>query len=205
MSPPAPAAKPIAKTIYYTLIGLVALAVVALGVAVYVATNVLKEKSQEVQDARLRSAVVELNQSNLRKAKADIDKYKELATVAASIVPQDKDQTQTVREIANLAAQNGVEIGSITFPASSLGNANAAPTTPSQLTPVKGIPGVYVLPITVKTDDKVPADFHSFINFLDALEHNRRTALVTGIDLHPALKKPGKLLFTLTLSEFIKP
>ncbi len=197
-----PSAKPPAKTTYYILLGVIVLAIIAVGVAVYSSTNMLQKKSQDVRKARLRNAVVEQNQTILRKAKADIEHYKDLAKVASEIVPQDKDQTQTVREISNLAAQQGVILGAITFPASSLGDPKA---TLSQLTPVKGIAGVYILPITVRSDAKIPSDYANFIKFLDALEHNRRTALVVGIDLQPQEKKPNKVFFTLTIQEYIKP
>ena len=81
-----------AKNLYYLLCGLVVVAILALGACVYLATGFLKEKSKGVHDARLKTAVLEQREAALRKAKADIEKYKGLAEIAKSIVPQDKDQ-----------------------------------------------------------------------------------------------------------------
>jgi len=47
--------------------------------------------------------------------------------------------------------------------------------------------------------------YASFINFLSALEHNRRTAQISAITLQPSTNNPNLLAFTLTLNEYIKP
>jgi len=192
-----------AKHLYFMLSGVIVIAVLALGACVYLATGFLKEKSKDVRDARLLTMVLERRQSGLRKAKNDIEKYKHLAEIAKSIVPQDKDQAQTVREISNLAAANNVKLGSISFPSSSLGAAKS--TSDAQLKSVKSIPGTFVLNITVRSDSKTPAAYTNFLSFLKALEQNRRTALVTGISLTPDQKTPSKIQFSLTIDEYIKP
>jgi hypothetical protein len=191
-----------AKKTYWLLLGAVGLSLIALIVCVIIASNLLASQSRHLVKARTESMVLEGKQEQLAKAKSDISKYKDLADIAKSIVPQDKDQAQTVREIVNLAAANGVKLGSITFPTSALGDAKV---THSQLTPVQNIPGVYRLEITVQSDSGSPATYTSFINFLDALEHNRRTALVSGITLTPESNDPNKLAFTLIVNEYIKP
>lgn len=191
-----------AKRVYLILSGLIVLSLLALAGCGYAADKFLKDKSKDVHDARLKTMVLEAQQAGLRKAKSDIDKYKDLAEIAKDIVPQDKDQAQTVREISNLAAKNGVRLGGITFPTSTLG---AKATTDSQLKPVKSIEGTYVLDITVRSDSKISAPYSSLLGFLQSLESNRRTALVTGITLTPDAKSPGKVQFSLTISEYIKP
>jgi hypothetical protein len=192
-----------ARTVYLMLNGLIIVSLIVLGVCAYMATGFLKGKSKVVHDARLRTMVLEDKQSSLRKAKTDIEKYGELAKTAQSIVPQDKDQAKTVREIASLAAANNVRLGGITFPSSSLGAAGAKGD--AQLKAVESIHGTYALNITVLSDSKVSVRYDDFINFLKALEQNRRTALVTGISLTPDTKNPGKLQFTLTINEYVKP
>lgn len=190
-----------ARKLYFLLCGLIVIAVLLLGVCVYLALGFLKDKSKDVHDARLKTMVLEQRQNGLRKARADIDKYKDLAEIAESIVPQDKDQAQTVREISNLAAANGVKLGSISFPTSSLG----AQGVDAQLKPVPTIPGTFVLNIAINSDGKVSAPYNNVLNFLSALEQNRRTALVTGITLTPDTKSPGRVQFSLTIDEYIKP
>ena len=191
-----------AKRVYFILSGLIVAAVLALGACVYIANSFLKTKSKDVHDARLKTLVMEQTQSSLQKAKSDIEKYKGLSEIAKDIVPQDKDQVQTVREISNLAAKNGIRLGGITFPTSTLGGSGK---DDSQLKPVKSINGTYTLVITVRSDSKASATYTNFLQFLQDLEKNRRTALVTGIALTPDAKAPNKVQFSLTISEYIKP
>jgi hypothetical protein len=190
-----------AKRLYYVLLGAIALLLVALLFCAYTANNLLQSQSTAVLDAKTKGGVFEEKEKRLAKARADITKYQDLAEIAKSIVPQDKDQAQAVRELVSIAESKGVKLGSITFPSSSLGDNKPN----SQLKAVTGIAGVYSLDITVQSDAKTPAPFGSFIAFLDALEHNRRTALVDSIVIQPDTARPDRLSFTLTLREYIKP
>jgi hypothetical protein len=112
-----------------------------------------------------------------------------------------------VREIVTIAGQSGIKLGSIAFPASTLGatGAAAAKSANSQLVPVAGISSVYSLDITVQSDVSSPISYDRFTNFLDALEHNRRTALVKGVSIQPDTANSGLLSFTLNVSEYVKP
>lgn len=191
-----------AKRLNAVLMGLVGLAVVVLFLGVYMAGKVLQAKSNDVAAAHRANLVAERKLQLLSKAQAGIEKYEELAEVARSIVPQDKDQAQTVREVVNLATGNGIQLSEITFPNSSLGTAGAAD---GQLKAAPGISGVYSLEIIVRSDSSNPPTFSNFLAFLKALENNRRTALVTGINLEPDDKNPSRVNFTLTINEYIKP
>lgn len=191
-----------AKRLYFVLLGFSVLTLLALMVAAYGANMLLKDKSKVVRDAQLDVLVLEEQQKLLAKAKADAERYRELADIAKHIVPQDKDQAQTVREIVKIAAEHNVALGSITFPSSSLGDGKSKQT---QLTPVKGIDGVMSLEISVRSHNKSPALMADFLAFLDALEHNRRTALVESIALEPNEDDPRRLDFSLTVREYIKP
>jgi len=197
-----------AKRLWFVLIAAVALCVMVLVACVYFATGVLKEKSKDVHDARLESAVLDREQTALTRAKADIAKYSELGQIAKSIVPQDKDQAKTVREIVNLAVRHHVKLGAITFPSSSLGSSTrpgVKGTTDAQLQPVVGLRGIYSLSIAIKSDSAASPSYGDFLDFLNALEQNRRTALVSAITITPDAKDAGKLQFALTIDEYIKP
>lgn len=200
-----------AKRLYYLLLGGIGLSILALLGSVYVANMLLHNQGKRLSEAKLRGMVLDEKQQQLIKAKADIVKYRPLADTAKHIVPQDKDQAQTIREIVNIASANGIKLGAITFPNSSLGGTSGTANTSgrsallSQLKPVKNIPGVYSLDITIQSDPSSPSQYDRFLSFLDALEHNRRTALVNGISLQPDTSNPGRLSFTLNLSEHIKP
>lgn len=195
------------KIMYYILLA----AVVLLGVGVigvgYGANVILTSKSAELSKLKANAQVTQELQTSLAKDRADIKKYGELNVIAQTIVPQDKDQSETVREIVKIANESGIaRLASITFPASQLGatttrNADSL----SQLTPVKGISGVYLLPITVTVDSGSPVTYGQFMSFLKKLESNRRTAQISDITIKPDNKNPKLISFSLVINEYIKP
>jgi len=195
------------KRLYFVLIGAICTGLALLLGGVYLASSVLQGQSKQVVNAKTETAILDAKQMQLTKARSDIEKYKDLGAIAKNIVPQDKDQAQTVREIVAIAGQNGIKLGSVTFPASTLGatGAAAAKSANSQLVPVTGITGVYSLDITVQSDTTAPVNYARFTSFLDALEHNRRTALVKGVSIQPDAANTGLLSFTLNVSEYVKP
>lgn len=177
--------------------------------------NILLEKqSKKLSTLKLENESIETQQNALAQAKKDVERYTELDKIAKSVVPQDKDQAKTVREIVQIAGANNIPVKSVTFQASTLGNAAVAapqgqddPATKakpsvSQLKPVEGIPGVYTLEIQVASAGKV--SYQNFLKFLESLEKNRRTAHVNGINLKPS-SNGTQLDFNLTLNAYVKP
>ena len=197
------------KQLYFVLLGAICAMVLALVGGAYGMNKLLQAQAARLSDDRLHVAVLDDQQTQLDKAKADVDKYQDLGNVVKSVVPQDKDQAQTVRQIVNIASANGVPLSSISFPNSTLGTAKTKGTSSSlqlsQLTPVAGIKGMYTLQLTIQTNNSSPVDYSHFIPFLSGLEQNRHTALVTSISLTPDTKNRNQLAFTMTLNEYIKP
>ena len=179
----------------------------------------LKSQGDSLVSLKAKGQALKQEQTNLISAKAEVVKYSNLETIAKTVVTQDKNQAEAVREIVNLAAANGITLSTIAFPSSTLGSAApVAPTTTgtssstpapsslslSQLTAVKGIPGVYALPIEVDdSQPKTAVSYGAFYNFLTNLEQNRRTSLVTGLNIQPLAN--GLVTFSLTINEYIKP
>lgn len=197
-----------AKKLSYLLI---ALTVILTGVLLstgFMANKVLTAKSAELSKLKAESQVTSDLQTAIKKDKADIAKYAELNKIAQSVVPQDKDQAQTVGEIVRIANASGIsKLSSITFPASTLGGAGATKTGGglTQVTPVQGISGVYILPITITQSPSDSVSYSQFITFLQKLENNRRTSQVSAVNLTPDATNPSKVSFTLTVNEYIKP
>lgn len=195
------------KSLFYILLALV----IVLGVGVvgvgYGANKVLEQKSASLSKLKAESQVTSQLQTALKKDKADIAKYSELNSIAKAIVPQDKDQSETVREIVNIASQSGIaQLSSITFPASELGNKIKTQTGGlSQVTPVTGISGVYLLPITISVDTSNEISYSQFITFLRNLENNRRTSQISDIAIKPDQQNTNRLSFSLVVNEYIKP
>lgn len=213
------------KRLYMVLLGCIGLLAVALVAGTYGTRSLLASRAQALTKLKAQSAALDQEQLSLKKAQKDIKTYADLVKITKAVVPEDKDQAEAVREIVNIAADNSIDLASITFPASSLGGTAtgstvASPTTTSiptaasgnsksgalsQLTPVKGISGVYAQQITVTSSIARPVPYSKFINFLSALEHNRRTAQVNTISIQPDKNNSGLLSFTLGLNEYIKP
>lgn len=194
------------KRFYYLMLGCIACLVLALAGGAYAASKILQQESNQLLNNRLEAAVLSAEQTQLTQAKHDVQKYQDLATIAQSVVPQDKDQAQTVQQIADIANANGIQLSSITFPSSTLGQVTAGNKPQlSQLKPVKGISGVYNLDLVVQSAQAQPIPYSQFISFLSDLEHNRRTALVNSVTILPNPKDRSTLSFTLDLNEYIKP
>ena len=152
------------------------LLLVALNIGAVLAGNlVLHKRSQTLNDLKLDSKVLDEQQNSIKQAKSDIEKYSDLEKIAKGVVPQDKDQAETVREIVKIAQDNGIILGSISFPASTLGQPLAKPapstddkttatpkvSTPTitQVLPVDGIKGVYSLQVNVLQDTTKPVSY----------------------------------------------
>lgn len=219
------------KRLHYILLASIGLLLIGLAAGAYGANALLTSRADKLTALKAKSQAQAQEQISFINAKKEIKQYAGLQKITQAVVPADKDQAQAVREIVNIAAANGVSLTSITFPASTLGagisgNSTGSAGTPaqaapaagssktesgagtgklSQVTPVKNIPGVYSLLITVQSDSSKPVPYHSFISFLSALEHNRRTAQINTIILQPKANNRDLLTFTLTLNEYIKP
>jgi hypothetical protein len=213
-----------AKRMHFLLLGLMVLSLVGLFAGAYTINSLLATQASKLADLKQQVDTLQGQQTGLKKAKNDIAKYGELSQITKQVVPQDKDQAQTVRELVNIAASSGVKITTISFPASTLGAGvgaaiptagSAAATTPSaavsakaplsQLVAVPNIPGVYQLEITIQNDADTEVSYTQLYKFLSALENNRRTAQVSNIVISPDAQNRNALQFTLSLSEYIKP
>lgn len=189
---------------------MILLVLVGLGLAasVYGANSILSSKSSELVGLKATKHAKKQQETQLTKAKKDIETYSGLNEIAKSVVPQDKDPAKTVGEIVNLASQSGIpRLSSIAFPPSTLGGTKQVQTPQglTQVAPVKGLAGVYNLQITVTQSNTEPVTYSSFIAFLAKLERNRRTSQVTSINVQPDPKTPDRVSFTLVIDKFIKP
>jgi Ca2+-binding EF-hand superfamily protein len=195
-----------AKETYLILLALFLIILATFVMLAYGANKILAGQAQKLSTQRAVSEALGNQQTALTKNKQDLIKYKDLNDIAKTVVPQDKDQAEAVREIVNIASQSGIrKLTSVTFPSSTLGVAAGAKG--NQLTPVKGISGVYDLQITItQTSDKDnPVTYSQFLAFLRGLEQNRRTAQVSSINVQPDTTGNDRVGFTLVIDEYIKP
>lgn len=199
------------KKAFYILVAAISVLILVAGFLTYQAKTVLTTKGDELADLKAQSAVFNDREEALNQAKIDIIRYAELEKIAKAIVPQEKDQARTVRELTLIAEQTGVPIASIQFPASALGEVQRGaarkkinPAT-SQLTPVPGTKGLYAMEITVQSDRDTPIAYSNLLSFLEQLEQNRRTAHVVNLSINPEAEDRNLVTFAVTLNVYIKP
>lgn len=204
------------KKAFYLLVAVLCLTLVGAAYMTIQGTKMIKKSGDVLLQQKLEQAALEKDEQALLQAKRDIEKYKELLQVAKSIVPQEKDQARTVRELVSLAQQSGISIESISFPASTLGQkqtgmkkgSNKQQTGPegtTQLVPVEGLSNVYAMPITVTVNEANSVTYDQLLAFLGKLEQNRRTSHVTNLTITPSQDDRSKVTFELQLNAYIKP
>ncbi len=196
--------------------------------------SVLSAKSQKLVELKQKIKIADAQSSSLAAAKKQVAQYAYFNDIAKTVLPSDKDQAQAVLDIFSLANDSGIAIASITFPASTLGtkvappasnNTTAAPasnnaaTAPaasaiSQAQAVEGIAGLYSLTLTIspQTGPGVPdakkVTYSKLLDFLGRIEHDRRTAQITQVNIQPQNTDSGPsqfVNFTMPINIFIKP
>jgi len=203
------------KKVYFLLVGVISLLALASVGGAILGNSFLQKQAMQLTEAKLNSQSLDAQTITLAQANKDVMKYADLEKQANKIVPQDKDQAKTVREIVQLANVNNIPVASVTFPNSTLGlpkvgsGAPAAgakvPNGVTQVTPVPGINNVFQMEITVQSEPTKPIPFNNFIMFLNQLEQNRRTAQVSELIIQPDTKDVTKVSFSLKINVFIKP
>lgn len=196
-----------AKRLFWLLLGVLVLLFGGLVGTVYGTTGLVKSKSTQLASSRGTVEQLSTQQAGLVKSKQDITKYADLEKITETVVPQDKDQAETVRELTKIAANNSITLTTISFPDSNLGSTSTGSSkkSPSQLTPVPDIPGVYNLKITIANSTSTPVTFNQLSAFLQDLENNRRTAAVSSVNIAPQKGDSRQLVFTLIINTYIKP
>lgn len=215
------------KQLKLLLPGLLGISLVVFVLILFSGLSMLEEKSKKLSTLKLQSRVANDQLASLAAAKKDVAQYAYFKTVAKTVLPNDKDQAQAVLDIFQLASESGISIQSITFPTSTLGlaipttgqaaaSAVGAPSSSvlSQAKPVAGINGLYSIELAIapESGDKVPPDkqvtYPKMLDFLNRLEHNRRTAQITQVRIQPqgtnAAPSPY-INFSLSVNIFIKP
>jgi hypothetical protein len=196
------------KKLYFILVSILVILGIGLILGAREANTLLESQSNRLVALKASDRVNGEKETQLTQDKKDIAKYSDLNTIAQSVVPQDKNQALAVREIADLAAQSGIkQLSSVAFAPSTLGGTTAVKTPAglTQVTPVKDIPGVYDLEITITQSPTAEVSYGDFISFLKLIEQNRRTAEVSSINIQPNQSAPDQISFTLVIDEFIKP
>lgn len=211
------------KKAHYGLLGLLVLVIVAIGLAMYFSRVFLKSNSDSLVNAKLELYKIDETEYIYRKNQAILQENQETADILASVLPQEKDQAKAVREITQIASDNGLSVKAIRFPGSDLvitnkpvaaqtqGSTTTPQATPSgptisQAKPVNGLNNVLGIAVEIElTSARSGAQISTdqVLSFLQQIENNRRNIRVTSINFGSSVDE-GKTLKIDTLL-FIKP
>ena len=211
------------KKAHFGLLGLLVLVIVAIGLAMYFSRVFLKSNSDSLVNAKLELYKIDETEYIYRKNQAILQENQETADILASVLPQEKDQAKAVREITQIASDNGLSVKAIRFPGSDLvitnkpvaaqtqGSTTTPQATPSgptisQAKPVNGLNNVLGIAVEVElTSARSGAQISTdqVLSFLQQIENNRRNIRVTSINFGSSVDE-GKTLKIDTLL-FIKP
>ncbi len=101
------------KRVYYLLLGIIViLGGLSVG-GVVLGNKLLTGSAGKLDGLKLEASVIDEQQNSLARAQQDIDKYADLETIAKAVVPQEKDQARTVREIIKFAQDSKVPVTNI--------------------------------------------------------------------------------------------
>jgi hypothetical protein len=206
-----------AKKVFYLLIGLTVIIVIATGSMLFFADSFLKKNSEKLTQYKKDEKQVQLDERVYTKANNDLKKYTQLGLRQAvdEALPKEKDQAKAVKEVLQIATVTGVKIEKIQFTDSTLGdkvktpaaNPNGQTVAPSatitQAKPIPGISGVQGIEMTVGltgANDKTPINYSQFTDFVDKITNNRRSMQISKLTIQPGLKKAE-----LTINIFVKP
>lgn len=197
------------KLFFGLLASLLILAVGGAGILVQ-GQKVLTNQNDRLTALKVESTNLEHVQKSLVEAKKDVAEYSPIELISKTVVPQEKDQAKTVREIIKLASDLNISIASVTFPSSNLGTKPAAGATQAPVTAVtqtqkvEGINNVERLEITVTSETSKSITYNTLLQFLAKLEQNRRTSQVSSVNIQPLASDRNRVTFTLVLNVYIK-
>lgn len=199
-----------AKRLFFGLLTAIGISLILVILTVSYGNQMLHKQNKRLAESKVQLANLDRVQSSLVTAKRDIEQYSLIEQIAKTVVPQEKDQAKTVREIVKIADESNISIASIGFATSTLGNtkgktSNAATgTTITQTEKVEGLTAVERLPITVTSDSTKPVSYRNFLSFLERLEQNRRTSQVADVNIQPSTENRNFINFSLKINVYIK-
>lgn len=202
------------KKLFYILLAGVLLVGIGTGAIVYYGSTILRNKGDELSKLKVTEEVLANRQVSLQQAKLDIDKYENLEQIAKAIVPHEKNQAQTILEITAIANKTGIPLPEISFGQSDLGVTDKKPAASklpvnksgtTQVIPIPGTNGLYAMDISIRSDTARPVTYEQFLNFLDELSKNRRTAHITSLSIQPDDTNRELITFSAKLNVYIKP
>lgn len=173
------------KKAHYLIVASVITLVLLLFATLYFGISVMKKESQKIIDAKLNIAKAQKTESIYSSNKDLYLKNQDLAQKINDFIPTEKEQDLIVAQLNSFANQSQLTISTISFPNSTLdpNSKQKVKTDISQATPVKGLNGVYEIPIVVTVADtsSETVNTDNLLKLLDLIESSPRNMRITSI------------------------
>ena len=173
------------KKAHYLIVASVAILVLLLFATLYFGFSVMKKESQKIIEAKLNIAKAQKTESIYGSNKELYIKNQDLAQKINDFIPTEKEQDLVVAQLNSFANQSQLTISTISFPNSTLdpNSKQKVKTDISQATPVKGLSGVYEIPIVVTVADTNSETINTdnLLKLLDLIESSPRNMRITSI------------------------
>lgn len=173
------------KKAHYLIVASVITLVLLLFATLYFGISVMKKESQKIIDAKLNIAKAQKTESIYSSNKDLYLKNQDLALKINDFIPTEKEQDLIVAQLNSFANQSQLTISTISFPNSTLdpNSKQKVKTDISQATPVKGLNGVYEIPIVVTVADtsSETVNTDNLLKLLDLIESSPRNMRITSI------------------------
>ena len=177
------------KRFFFILCGMLGAMVVLGGAGYYYASQELNEGTKQLSQ---RLADLELNNqklADLEDLQRQYERLEEIKPIIFNALPTEKKQAMIALQLRSVAANSGMQLYSLTFPAS------AAPGPTSQTVPAGD---VLAIPVTFQ----LRGSYGQLQQFLMQQEKLDRYTSITSL----AINGSGNVLtFDITLNAFVKP
>ncbi len=165
------------KKVFYGMVGLLVLIVLAGGGIFYFVDSQLATKTTEVNKLKAELDVLAIKINNSRQSADELEKYQDVQAILDSVLPPEKIQNELIAEILDIATRNATDLGSITFPSSG----EFTDFTKSQTSIVEGVAGVLAVEINITAT----ANFTNMLSLLEDFESNQRKLQVVSVNVQP--------------------
>lgn len=180
------------KRLFYILIALAAVSVLAGGAAYYLSHRVL---TQKIETSNRLAADIVLEKERLQQLDSLHSQYEELGELSSKterILPDEKLQSEVTAQLFKLIDQSGLAGSGITYESTS-----GSPSENSQ-TAATQTAGVLVMP----ADFQVTGTYGQLLQFLHNIERNERLMQVNSLDI--SRLGDGNLSFKIGVEVFIQ-
>lgn len=159
--------------------GALALLMVIMIAVLYFANKSLTRVAQDT--ARLKADVVlqEKQLAAYQSTKTTVDSLRDVGSLAAKVLPDQQEQSLTVAELSAFAQRSSLRIKELTFAEPPVEQKGKKKDKEKSAIPK----GVTVTPVVISFEENARYDY--FLDFLRAVEENRRKMQITNISLTP--------------------